>query len=141
VKGLSRWDQRSSLKTWMYTIARNHCVDATRKRRHRKTESLDQASDPEGAPPIERVPGPGDARPDLRREQAALRRAISEGVAQLPEAQREVFVLREYAGARFGEIAEMTGVSENTVKSRMRYALEHLRRHLEAAGFAPGNDP
>ena len=112
VKGLPRWDRRSSLGTWVYTIARNHCIDATRKGRHRKTESLDQTSDPETTPPVERVPGPSGHRPDRRREQAALRRAISEGIAQLPDAQREVFVLREYAGSKFHEIAEMTGVPD-----------------------------
>lgn len=140
VKGLPRWDRRSSLKTWVYTIARNHCVDATRKRRHRKTESLDRTSDPDAAPPVEQVAGADGERPDHRREQALLRQAISDGIAGLPDAQREVFVLREYAGAKFQEIAEMTGASENTVKSRMRYALEHLRRHLAAAGFGPGDD-
>jgi len=43
-------------------------------------------------------------------------------------------LLREYHGVQFKEIAEVTGVPENTVKSRMRYALEALRRHLAEAG-------
>lgn len=140
VKGLSGWDGRSSVKTWTYTIARNHCVDAIRKRRHRKTESLDRTSDPEEVPPVERVASPAGSRPDRQQEQALLRQVIAEGLAELPEAQREVFVLREYAGAPFREIAEMTEVSENTVKSRMRYALESLRRRLEAAGFGKGGE-
>ncbi|HWT86921.1 MAG TPA: sigma factor-like helix-turn-helix DNA-binding protein, partial [Myxococcales bacterium] len=49
---------------------------------------------------------------------------------------REVFVLREQAGVPFREIAEMVGVNENTVKSRMRYALEGLRKALVAAGVS-----
>ena len=48
-----------------------------------------------------------------------------------------MFLLREYAGLPFQEIARVTGAPENTVKSRMRYALEGLRRVLEALGVAP----
>jgi RNA polymerase sigma-70 factor (ECF subfamily) len=54
----------------------------------------------------------------------------------LPAEQREVFILREQAGVPFKEIAAMTGVNENTVKSRMRYALEGLRKALAAAGIS-----
>ena len=45
-----------------------------------------------------------------------------------------MFVLREYSGIAFKDIAEVTGVSENTVKSRMRYALDGLRRRLGEMG-------
>ena len=48
----------------------------------------------------------------------------------LPEDQREVFLMREIANLPFKEIAEITSVSENTVKSRMRYALERLQGTL-----------
>ena len=49
---------------------------------------------------------------------------------QLPEDQREVFLLREEADLSFKEIADIVGISENTVKSRMRYALE--KRHMHS---------
>jgi len=52
----------------------------------------------------------------------------------LPKDQREVFVLREYSGVPFKEIAAVVGISENTVKSRMRYALEALRKRLLELG-------
>ncbi len=48
-----------------------------------------------------------------------------------------MFLLREYSGLRFAEIAEVTGTPENTVKSRMRYALEALRAELAARGIGP----
>jgi RNA polymerase sigma-70 factor (ECF subfamily) len=60
---------------------------------------------------------------------------LERAIATLPEEQREVFLLREYAGVAFKEIARVTGVPENTVKSRMRYALEGLRRRLGEAGI------
>jgi RNA polymerase sigma-70 factor (ECF subfamily) len=59
---------------------------------------------------------------------------IERALAALPEEQREVFILREYAGIGFKEIGQVTSTSENTVKSRMRYALEGLRKQLSALG-------
>jgi RNA polymerase sigma-70 factor (ECF subfamily) len=52
-------------------------------------------------------------------------------VESLPEEQREIFLLREVSDLQFNEIAQIVGVPENTVKSRMRYALEKLREALE----------
>ena len=52
-------------------------------------------------------------------------------INELPDDQREVFLMRESADLSFKEIADVIGVSENTVKSRMRYALEKLRSSLE----------
>ena len=62
---------------------------------------------------------------------------LLEAIESLSEEQREVFVMREYSGMPFKEIAGIVGVSENTVKSRMRYALEHMRNHLAQAGLKP----
>ena len=59
-----------------------------------------------------------------------LRRRIAAALLQLPEDQREVFLLRERAGLEFRQIAEVTGEKLATVRSRMRYALEGLRRRL-----------
>ena len=55
---------------------------------------------------------------------------IADAVETLPDDQREVFLMREVSNLAFKEIAEITGVSENTVKSRMRYALERLQNAL-----------
>ena len=59
-----------------------------------------------------------------------MRERITEAVRQLPEEQREVFLLRQLQGMAFAEIAEVVGIPANTVKSRMRYALERLQRAL-----------
>ncbi len=55
---------------------------------------------------------------------------IEQAISQLVEEQREVFIMREILNMPFKEIAEVTNVPENTVKSRMRYALEKLREEL-----------
>ncbi len=61
---------------------------------------------------------------------AELQGRIVEAIDTLPDDQREVFLMREYANLPFKEIAEVVGAPENTVKSRMRYALERLQQCL-----------
>ncbi len=140
VRSASRWEQQAKVSTWMYTIARNHCIDAQRKASYRKTASLDQTlKEEEGAGPTlgDRVSDDTSVGPDRGAESIRLRQVLAEAIARLSTEQREVFVMREYAGMPFKEIAKIVGVSENTVKSRMRYALEHLREELDRRGVRP----
>jgi len=131
IRGAQGYQPTAKVSTWVYTIARNLCLDRYRRQRVRREESLDAdlpgaeglslhgvlhdegARDPEGDAAAERFMG---------RLAAALER--------LNPDQRDVFVLREVQGYKFQEIAELVGESENTVKSRMRYALQTLQRLL-----------
>jgi RNA polymerase sigma-70 factor (ECF subfamily) len=127
-----RWEQRARFRTWLYAIARNLAVDEARRMVHRRARSLDDPTgDPSPAADALAADGPG---PDREAESALVRPKLEAALASLPEEQREVFVLREYAGVPFQEIGDITGVPVNTVKSRMRYALEGLRRALEEMG-------
>ncbi len=131
VQGAHRFKLESKFTTWLYTIARNLCVDRARKMKFRRHKSLDQppGSDEDGATLGERVAddGIGTDRAAIGSE---LQVKLAEAIASLREDQREVFLMREYANLPFKEIAQIVGVPENTVKSRMRYALEHLRGAL-----------
>ena len=60
-----------------------------------------------------------------------LQARLHEALARLSEEQREVFLMREFLDMPFKDIADVVGVPENTVKSRMRYALEKLRLELD----------
>ncbi|HET8539486.1 MAG TPA: RNA polymerase sigma factor [Anaeromyxobacter sp.] len=126
------WEPRARVQTWLYAIARNLAVDESRRQAFRRAESLD--ADPAAAAVA------ADPAPDRAADAALLRPKIEAALAGLPDEQREVFLLREYAGLRFHEIAEVTGTPENTVKSRMRYALEGLRERLAALGVGPDGD-
>jgi RNA polymerase sigma-70 factor (ECF subfamily) len=120
VQNVETFKEEARFSTWAYTIARNLCIDHLRKRVHRRHASLD-------AP--ERVAGSSPAVDRVAIGQQ-LQGHIAAAVEALPEDQREVFLLRQVGDLAFKEIAEIVGVSENTVKSRMRYALERLQTAL-----------
>ena len=137
VRSSSEWQPKARFTTWVYTIARNLCVDSARKESFRKTDSLDapaSADGPEGRTVGDLVPDEAGPTPDRAAHNVRLRPLIEQALHSLPTEQREVFLLREYQGIGFKEIAEVTGVNENTVKSRMRYALEGLRKRLSELG-------
>jgi RNA polymerase sigma-70 factor, ECF subfamily len=132
IKSADNYEKTAKFTTWMYTIARNLCVDAARRGKHRKAASLDApiGSEEDGASLMDFVAdgGAGVDRQTINRE-LALR--IRKAVDELPDEQREIFLLREVSDLQFNEIARIVGIPENTVKSRMRYALEKLREALE----------
>jgi RNA polymerase sigma-70 factor (ECF subfamily) len=130
VERAKTFNHEARFSTWLYAIARNLCVDTLRKMAHRQHPSLDEPS-AGGGTLSDKI---GDEHPEASAERAAgsseLGHRIDDALRELPEEQREVFLLREVANLPFSEIARMTGVPENTVKSRMRYALTRLRDAL-----------
>jgi RNA polymerase sigma-70 factor, ECF subfamily len=134
VAAAPRWERRASFVTWAFSIARNLAVDEARKAARRGSTAGNTI--PSGSDLAERIPfeGPG---PDRGAESALVRPKLEAALAALPVEQREVFVLREYAGVPFAEIAKITRAEVPTVKSRMRYALEALRAELERRGVLP----
>jgi RNA polymerase sigma-70 factor (ECF subfamily) len=134
VTGAASWEPRAAVRTWLFTIARNLAVDTARRQAFRATEPLDAPPAP-GQRPRHAAPASAGPAPDEAAEAALLRPRLEAALAALPEEQREVVLLREHAGLSFAEIAEATGVNENTVKSRMRYALLALRQRLAADGI------
>lgn len=133
IRGQKGFRGQSKFVTWLYTIGRNQCIDHLRRMKHRKTQSLDQAlfgEEEQGQKLMDRVPDNAPAV-DRRVMNKQLRLRMEQAVSDLPDEQREVFLLREVSNLSFREIADIVDCPENTVKSRMRYALERLRIKLK----------
>jgi RNA polymerase sigma-70 factor (ECF subfamily) len=114
----------ASLSTWMLTIATRLALNDLRRK---ETEPL-------VIEPIARE------RTDAAAERQRLGAAIAAGVAALPDAQRAVFVLREYHELDYLEIAQVLDIDLGTVKSRLARARDALRDHLTAAGVGVRHD-
>jgi len=122
---------QSKVSTWMYTIARNLCVDHARKMVHRRHASLDapgRKGDDDDRALVDRIAGPTNGA-DRNAIGEQLKIAVASAVEQLPEDQREVFLLRQEE-IPFKDIARLQGVGINTVLGRMHYAVRHLQERL-----------
>jgi len=129
VQSAAEFKHEARFSTWLYTITRNLCIDHLRKgalRRHPSLDAPKQGEQGEGPTLGEQT---ADPRPNVERAAASgeIREQVLAAVAELPDEQREVFLMREISNLPFKEIARIVGVPENTVKSRMRYALERLQ--------------
>lgn len=121
------FDPAARFSPWVWRIAVNLCRDELR-RRERRRESPIEGDSGDGAAALEMVEdraGPAEVAETLERAEA-VRRAL----LKLPEPYRVVVALRHYEGLRFPEVAEVLGVPEGTVKSRMAEALDRLERLL-----------
>jgi len=112
--------------TYLYRVAHNRLVDHYRRSAHRPSLSV-QEDEPD---PTELIAADSVAQPEVRFEAKQQTERFARLLAELPEAQREAFVLREEAGLSIAEIADATGVNAETAKSRLRYALAKLRRGM-----------
>jgi RNA polymerase sigma-70 factor (ECF subfamily) len=115
---------RASVRTWLYTIARNRIVDARRR------ASVRPGLAPESAPE-----SPGEIDREL--EQAVLRWQVAAALARLTPDHREVIRLSHYEGMTMREIAKAKGLPVGTVKSRAWYAMRSLRLALEEMEAVP----
>ena len=116
------------LTAWLYAVARNRVIDWYRKRR---PEPLPQPHPEEGdgPGPEEMLSHPLDS-PDRVFWRSAVWEELADALAELPEAQRDVFIAHELEGTSFKEIAQRTGEPLNTLLSRKRYAVLFLRERL-----------
>ena len=110
--------RRASVRTWLYSIARNRIVDA--RRRASVRPALAPSAEPES---------PADIDHEL--EQAVLRWQVAAALARLSPEHREVIRLAHYGGLTLREISERKGIPLGTVKSRTSYALRTLRLILD----------
>ena len=117
---------------WLFRVARNRITDLFRKK---KPETFSDAAVEDEAGELLRVedllPSP-DAGPEAVYFRSVLLDELELALDELPEEQREVFVAHEIEGRSFKELSAKSGVSVNTLLSRKRYAVLHLRERLQS---------
>ena len=117
---------------WLYRVARNRITDMFRKKRPETFgDAWQEDDDGELLEAEDLLPSP-DAGPEAQYLRGMLLNEFERAVAELPPEQRDVFVAHELEGRSFKEISDQSGASVNTLLSRKRYAVLHLRERLKA---------
>ena len=119
--------------TWLYKLAHNRMVDHFRAAGHLTLVSADDDAHEDA---VVALPAARATEPALQAENRELGERLRAGLSSLPAPQREAFLLQQEAGLSLAEIAQLTGVSVETVKSRLRYAVAKLRAELDDLGEA-----
>ena len=128
---VNHYDNIESLdrvSSWLFTVARNKITDSYRKKR---PERFSQVRDEDDQPlNLSDILPDLSGQPDEVYARSLILDALDEALEELPDEQREVFVAHEFEGVSFKQMAQTTGLSINTLLSRKRYAVMHLREAL-----------
>jgi RNA polymerase sigma factor (sigma-70 family) len=117
---------------WLFRLARNRITDLFRKKKPESFSNTAVVDEDDAVLHLEDMLPSTDAGPEALYARSVLLAALELAVDELPEGQREVFVAHEFEGRSFKEMAAETGVSVNTLLSRKRYAVLHLRERLQS---------
>ena len=120
------------IAAWLYTVARNRITDSYRKKR---TESLPEISSDNDEEvffgELSSVLFDNGSTPETEYLRSLIWDELEKALQELPPEQRQVFEMNELEGIPFKEISDLTGEAVNTLISRKRYAVLHLRERLE----------
>jgi len=130
-KAIPRFEGKAQLSTWLYRIAHNAALMRLRKRQV-QTVSLDEPMEDEEGLPEPREFADWSENPEDVLLSGEMRRAMNEAIAALSETLKSVFVLRDVNGLSTAQTAEVLGLSEEAVKSRLLRARLALRERLAA---------
>jgi RNA polymerase sigma-70 factor (ECF subfamily) len=133
IRSRERYTVEAKFTTYIYTLAHNRLIDHYRKSGQAHLVSLDDDGGDEERPSLlDDLPADSGGEPHrqaISRQQAAR---LLEVLGGLPAPQREAFVMQYEGGLSVEEIAQATGVTRETAKSRLRYAMVKLRQGLAA---------
>jgi RNA polymerase sigma-70 factor (ECF subfamily) len=121
VKAKDNYRRTAKFTTFLYRVAHNCFIDYVRRnKRHSMTADIEPDTQPDS----------GDS-PEMETERSLARQRLDAALRELPDEQRDVFLLREEAGLSLDQIAAITDCSRETAKSRLRYAVNKLRAAID----------
>lgn len=121
IKAQASYRPTAKFTTYLYRVAHNCFIDHLR--RHKRHMNVVEAD-------ADLEPHPGES-PEITTERSLAKQRLEAALVDLPEAQRDAFLLREEAGLSLDEIAFVTGSNRETAKSRLRYAVNKLRAAID----------
>lgn len=125
-KSIKSFKEQSSFSTWIYRITTNVCLDEIRKRKNKKTISLDEEIKLDDGD-IKRQIESDEPSPEDMAEKHELKRIVNDAIAMLSDEHRVAIILRDMQGLSYEEIAEALKLPEGTVKSRINRARQSLK--------------
>ena len=128
IRGRATYAPTARFATWLYTLAHHRIVDHWRTTGQIVSASIDGDGATRDA--VDALPAARRDEPHVRVQQRELGARVRGALAALPPLQRDAFLLQQESGLALAEIAELTGVGVETVKSRLRYAIAKLRADL-----------
>jgi RNA polymerase sigma-70 factor (ECF subfamily) len=130
VRAADTFDPNQRFSTWLFTVVRHTLIDFYKKRRLRTTHLSNPLGHDDDRTLGELLPDRSSPEGESLSRKAQLEKKLYDVLGRMNPDQREVFLLRHYEGLPFNEIADLQGIPENTAKTRMRYALELLKKEL-----------
>ena len=127
IRARASYTPSAKFATYLYRLAHNRLIDHYRASGQVRLVSADDEAHQEA---VAALPAGRGVEPEMRAENRQLGERLKRAVASLPPLQRDAFLLQQEAGLSLNEIAELTGVGVETVKSRLRYAVNKLRNDL-----------
>jgi RNA polymerase sigma-70 factor (ECF subfamily) len=129
-KALPSWQPRASLQTWLYTIAKNQCIDYFRSQSQRmQSQCISYPFDHDKQVDMP-VATNVYSNPERVAQEREIEKHILNALSQLSDRQRDVFILYNYDGLQIRKIAEVLGIAEGTVKVHHHNAIHKLREIL-----------
>ncbi|MFC3416719.1 RNA polymerase sigma factor [Algoriphagus hitonicola] len=125
-----KYNEEGKFKPWLMRIAHNLAIDHFRKARRYPTIMME-----DGSSIFNSLQFADENVEDKQVREEGIE-LVKRLIEELPEAQKQVLIMRHYMDMSFQEIADQTGVSINTALGRMRYALIHLRKKMKQLNFA-----
>ncbi|MGD1048445.1 MAG: sigma-70 family RNA polymerase sigma factor [Candidatus Krumholzibacteriaceae bacterium] len=141
IENIDRYNPKLSFRTWLFTLAANHCKNILRSREQRgkfRAASVQRLGE-DGEVDVIETARDASAGPDEAAENTEFVQALERELQNLPPRQREVFILREFNDISFREIAAILKIPEATARSRMFFAIDYLRvrlREFSAGGVS-----